>query len=199
MAAVVEGVSRRAWQLAATRAGLAIVVGAILLSRPGKPLGALFAMLGSYLFFDGALAIGMAFSGANGRETRMAHVANPSRTRVSHVLEGILSLAVGILAFLHPAAMKLALVALIAVRSIVTGIVELGWAISRARVERERSPLPWLAGLASLAFGFFLVARPASGVLVLAWLAGIYLLVFGVGLAVSAVRLRRARTDTAQG
>jgi len=193
MAAVVEGVSRRAWQLAATRAGLAIVVGAILLSRPGKPLGALFAMLGSYLFFDGALAIGMAFSGANGRETRMAHVANPSRTRVSHVLEGILSLAVGILAFLHPAAMKLALVALIAVRSIVTGIVELGWAISRARVERERSPLP------SLAFGFFLVARPASGVLVLAWLAGIYLLVFGVGLAVSAVRLRRARTDTAQG
>ena len=188
MAAVVEGVSRRAWQLAATRAGLAIVVGAILLSRPGKPLGALFAMLGSYLFFDGALTLAAAFGGTS-----------TGRARMSHFLEGILSLAVGILAFLHPAAMKLALVALIAVRSIVTGIVELGWAISRARVERERSPLPWLAGLASLAFGFFLVARPASGVLVLAWLAGIYLLVFGAGLAVSAVRLRRARTDTAQG
>jgi uncharacterized membrane protein HdeD (DUF308 family) len=182
MADAVERIPRRAWQLAATRAGLALVVGAILLTRPGKPLGPLFAMLGSYLFFDGALTLAAAFGGTS-----------TGRARMSHFLEGIVSVGVGILAFFHPAAMKLALVALIAVRSIVTGIVEIGGEISRARVEGQRSPLAWLAGLASLAFGFFLIARPTSGILVIAWLAGIYLLMFGVGLVASAVRLRRAR------
>jgi uncharacterized membrane protein HdeD (DUF308 family) len=182
MAAADERISRRAWQIAATRGGLAIVVGAVFLMRPGQPLGALFAMLGSYLFFDGALALATAFSGT--------HV---SRTRMTYFLEGVVSVGIGILAFLHPAAMKLALLALIAARSIITGIVEIGGAISRRRATGERAGLTWLAGIASLVFGFFLIARPAAGVTLLAWLAGIYVFLFGVGLISTALRLRKAR------
>lgn len=181
MAAVVEQRSHRAWPIAATRGGLAIVVGAILLTRPGMTLGALFAMLGSYLFFDGALALLTALRGTNAE-----------RSRISLLLEGIVSVGVGILAFVHPAAMKLALLALIATRSIITGIVEIAGAVSERRVGGQPSGFMWLAGLASVAFGIFLVARPASGVMLLAWLAGIYALLFGVGLVATALRLRRA-------
>jgi uncharacterized membrane protein HdeD (DUF308 family) len=181
MAAIAEGVPRRAWQIAATRGGLAIVVGALLLVRPGLPLGAVFAMIGSYLFFDGALSLATAFGGTN-----------VSRTRVSYFLEGIVSVCVGILAFVHPATMKLALLALVAARSIIAGLVEIGTAISRRRTSGERAGLGWLAGLASLVFGIFLVVRPASGIVLLAWAAGIYLVVFGISLAATAAGLRRA-------
>jgi uncharacterized membrane protein HdeD (DUF308 family) len=186
MAAVVERMSRRAWPIAATRGGLAIVVGVILLTRPGMTLAALFAMLGSYLFFDGALALFAAFRGMNAE-----------RSRMSLCLEGIVSVGVGILAFVHPATMKLALLALIATRSIITGIVEFGGAVSERRVGGQPSGFMWLAGLASVAFGIFLVARPASGVMLLAWLAGIYALVFGVGLVATAFRLRRVARASA--
>jgi uncharacterized membrane protein HdeD (DUF308 family) len=181
VAVVADGVDRRAGAIVAARGGLAIAVGAIFLTRPGMTLGALFAMLGSYLFFDGTLALVTAFGGTNA-----------DRGRLSHFLEGIVSIGVGVLAFVHPAAMKLALLALIATRSIITGIVEIGDAISTRRLSGDRQGLTWLAGLVSVAFGLYLVVRPSSGVKVLAWLAGIYLAIFGVGLVAAGLRLRAA-------
>jgi uncharacterized membrane protein HdeD (DUF308 family) len=175
----------RRWQGVAARGALAIVVGVLLLTRPGMGSGALYALFGSYLFFDGALALLIGKHADGGRR--------------SLFIEGAVSIAVGILAFVHPSAMKLALVALIAARSIITGLVEIGSAIAYRRRSGDRHGLTWVAGLASLAFGLFLLARPTSGVVVLVWLAGAYAVVFGLGLVSAALRLRGGRIARAIG
>jgi uncharacterized membrane protein HdeD (DUF308 family) len=48
-----------------------------------------------------------------------------------------------------------------------------------------------LAGLASVAFGFILAARPGAGALALLWLIGSYAIVFGVLLLTLAFRARK--------
>jgi uncharacterized membrane protein HdeD (DUF308 family) len=47
-----------------------------------------------------------------------------------------------------------------------------------------------LAGLASLAFGVLLIARPAAGALSLLWLIAGFTLVYGVLLVLLALRVR---------
>jgi len=47
-----------------------------------------------------------------------------------------------------------------------------------------------LGGLASIAFGVILVARPGAGALGVLWLIGTYAVIFGVVLVVLAVNAR---------
>jgi uncharacterized membrane protein HdeD (DUF308 family) len=178
----------RAWAVIAVRAALALAAGVLMLARPGMGLSLLFAMLGVYLVCDGALALAMlAEERRHGNGGRFW----------PYLVEGLLSIAVGLLAFARPGALKVALLSLVGVRFLITGGVELA---AGARLRREsggRPWLPWLAGIASLAFGAFLLARPAAAGVVLVWLAGIYLVLFGIGLAGTALRLRRDGTRRA--
>jgi uncharacterized membrane protein HdeD (DUF308 family) len=171
----------RAWVFVALRGVVAVAVSAVVLTRPGMAQTLLLATLGGYLFADGLLALGIALRAERGA---------PGRAR--YIVEGLLSLTVGALAFAHPTAMASAILALIAARSIITGLVAIASAISLRRGGGEKHWPIGLGGLVSLGFGAFLLARPASGALVVVLLAGVYVLVFGLSLLVAASRLHRA-------
>jgi uncharacterized membrane protein HdeD (DUF308 family) len=171
----------RAWMLVSLRGVLAIVVAAVLLTRPSMGQAFLLATIGSYLFIDGVLALGTAFRADRG-----------ATGRGRYFLEGIISVTVGALAFARPTTIAGAVLMLIAARSVIAGLVEIASAISLRRTGGERHWPIGLGGLASVGFGAFLLARPASGALVLVLLAGVYTLVFGVSLLAAGFRLRRA-------
>jgi len=177
----IETAFHRAWPLIALRGLVAAGAAAVLLTRPSMGRGLLLGTLGAYLFIDGLLALAAALRADRGATGR-------GRT----ILEGVLSLTIGALAFAHPDAIARAVLLLIAARSIIAGAVEIAAAISLRRSGGERHWPIGLGGLASLGFGAFLLARPASGALVLVLLAGVYLLIFGLSLIAAALRLRRA-------
>jgi len=171
----------RGWLLVALRGILAIAASAVLLTRPSMGRGLLLATLGSYLFLDGVVALGTALRADRG-----------ASGRGRYILEGLISLTVGALAFAHPDAIAAAVLTLIAARSFITGLVEVATAISLRRTGGEHHWPIGLGGLASVAFGAFLLERPASGALLLVLIAGFYLLVFGISLLAAGFRLRRA-------
>jgi uncharacterized membrane protein HdeD (DUF308 family) len=172
---------KRAWWAIALRGALAIVLGLVILTRPGVTLAVLIAMIGIYLFFDGLFTLGAAF-----------HAAQKGRSWWPYVLEGLLSVGVGLLAFARPASMALFLVILIAARAIVVGLVEIGTGISVRRTSGSSTWLLWLGGLASVVFGILLLANPAFGLITLVWMVGIYTIAFGVLMDATAFQLKSA-------
>jgi uncharacterized membrane protein HdeD (DUF308 family) len=172
----------RAWVFVALRGVLAVVVACVVLTRPGMTRAPLLAALGGYLFIDGLLALGISLRAERG-----------AAGRGRYILEGLVSLTVGALAFAHPTAIASAVFTLIAARSVIAGLVEIASAISLRRTGGENHWPIGLGGLVSLGFGAFLFARPASGALLVLLLAGFYVLVFGLTLIAGAVRLHRAQ------
>jgi uncharacterized membrane protein HdeD (DUF308 family) len=176
---VAHGMFRRAWWAIALRGLLAIVLGVVILTRPAMSLAVLLVAVGAYLFLDGLLALVATF-----------HAAREDRSWWPYLLQGLVGVAAGMLVFAEPVAAALVLLLLIAVRSVITGIVEIGSAVSLKRDTGSREWALWIAGIASIAFGLLLVWVPAAGILTLVWLIGIYALVFGIDLTIVAFRTR---------
>lgn len=171
----------RGWAFVALRGVLAIGVAAVVLTRPAMARGLLLATLGAYLFIDGLLALGTALRAERG-----------ALGRRRYILEGLISVTVGALAFAHPMSIAAAVMTLIAARAVITGLVETATALSLRTSGGEKYWPIALSGVASLGFGAFLLARPASGAFVVLLLAGLYILVFGMGMIATAFRLHRA-------
>ena len=77
--------------LIAVRGVLAIAAAAVLLTRPSMARSLLLAALGSYLFIDGVLALGTAL-----------RIDRGATGRTRYVLEGLISMTIGALAFARP-------------------------------------------------------------------------------------------------
>lgn len=165
------------WWAVALRGILAIVFGIVALVFPGITLVSLALVFGAYALVDGVSAIVAAF-GSRGRDA------------VWYVLDGILGIAVGIATFLFPGITAQALVFLIGLWAILTGIFEV---IAGFELPIERDWLLVIAGIASIIFGVLVFANPVSGALTIAGLIGIYALVFGVSMVVFGIRLRGLR------
>jgi len=170
---------RRGWGALAFRGLLGIVLGILILTWPGETLSILLAMLGIYCFLDGVFALVATF-----------HAAHDHRTWWPYLLEGLLSIGIGILVFARPTVAALALLILIAVRSVVTGAVEISSATALKRATGSSQWALWIGGLAAILFGILLVVRPFAGLAALVWLAGIYCLIFGVMTTISAFSMR---------
>jgi uncharacterized membrane protein HdeD (DUF308 family) len=172
-----HSLSRNWWALA-VRGVLAILFGVLALVYPGLTFQVLVLMFGIYAFLDGVFALGALFGG----------LASGDRWW-GLLLEGILGIVVGILCWVWPGNMELALVFCVAFWSLFTGFLEIATAFQvRRHIEDEWALV--LSGLLSVAFGVLLLAWPITGVVVLAYLIGIYALIFGVLLLVLAFRLR---------
>src|SRR6187551_4070794 len=99
----------RAWPFVALRGAVAVVVAAVVLTRPNMARGLLLATLGSYLFVDGLLALGTALRAERG-----------AMGRRRYILEGLISVTVGALAFARPMTIAAVVMTLIAARAIIT-------------------------------------------------------------------------------
>jgi uncharacterized membrane protein HdeD (DUF308 family) len=168
----------RNWWALAIRALFAVIFGILAFAMPRVTLAALVLLFGAYAIADGVFAIIAAVKAAGG-----------ARRWWWLVLEGILSIAVGVLTFVMPGITALFLLYLIAFWAILTGAFEIGIAI-RLRKEITGEWLMALCGIASVLFGVLLVFFPGAGALAVIWWIGAYAIVFGALLLALAFKLR---------
>ena len=122
----------RNWWLVALRGTLAVIFGAAAFVWPGLTFEVLVLLFGAYAFVDGVmvLSFGLMAAGDGQRWWPLA-------------LGGVVGIATGVLTFVQPAAMALALVYVIGAWAVVTGILEIVAAIRlRTVISNE-----WLMGL----------------------------------------------------
>ena len=178
---VLPVLSRNWWALA-LRGLAAIVFGILAFTWPGITLWALILLFGAYMLVDGVFAIVAAVRAA-GNEARWWLL----------LVEGILGVLAGIVAFVWPGLTALALLYFVAAWAIVTGIFEIVGAI-RLRREIEGEWALILSGALSVLFGVLLAVIPApAGILSLLWLIGAYAVAFGLLLIILAFRVRNLR------
>src|SRR6266566_5759985 len=95
------------------------------------------------------------------------------------LVEGILGILAGIVAFVWPGITAFAFLFLIAAWAIVTGVMQVVAALTLP-LDTGREWLLGLAGLASIIFGILIALWPHIGLLTVIWLIGIYAIVFGI-------------------
>lgn len=179
---MLEALVRNRW-LFAIRGVLAIIFGVLAFVWPGITLIALVYVFAAYALIDGILTIVWAF---RNREVL-------DRWWLG-LLEGIVDIAAGVIAFLFPTLAALTLLFVIAAWAIITGVLEIATAI-RMRREIENEWTMGLAGLASVILGAILVLSPGAGLLGLVWVIGIWAVIFGIAMIALAIRLGKV-TDT---
>jgi uncharacterized membrane protein HdeD (DUF308 family) len=168
----------RGWWLLLLRGIAAIAFGVLTWVEPGLSAAALVLLFGAYVFADGVLSTWTAIAG-----------------RADHqywwlvLLRGLVGIGVGILAFVEPGVVVLALLLYMAIWAIATGVIEIATAI-RLRREIEGEWLLIFSGLLSVIFGIVLVTRPAASALALLWLIATFAVVFGVVLVILAFKAR---------
>jgi uncharacterized membrane protein HdeD (DUF308 family) len=168
------------WWAIALRGVLAILFGLLAAMMPGLTLYVLVLLFGAYALVEGVFNV----------------VAAISRRRTEDhwwtlLLEGLVSILAGLIAFFMPGLTALWLVYLIAAWAIVTGILAIAAAI---RLRKVITGEWWLAlgGALSVIFGLFIAIAPGAGALGLVLWIGAYAIVFGISLIALGFRLRNA-------
>lgn len=174
------------WWALLLRGIAAVLFGVLAFVWPGITLTVLVLLWGAYAFVDGAFAIaaGIRSHGENRRWWVL-------------LLEGILGVAAGIVAFAVPGITALVLLMLIAAWAIVTGVFEIVAAIQMRKYIKGEWLLI-LAGIASILFGVLLFINPSAGALAVIWLIAAYALVFGAILIALSLRLHGMVRSTDQ-
>jgi uncharacterized membrane protein HdeD (DUF308 family) len=167
------------WWALALRGAIAILFGLAALLRPGIALEALILLFGAYALVDGVFAIVGVFGGTRGGTPRWLLV-----------IEGIVGILAGLIAFVLPGLTAILLLYLIAAWAVITGISEIATAI-RLRQEITGEWALIIGGALSIIFGVILaVIGPVAGLLSLVWLIGVYALAFGILMLITAFQVR---------
>ena len=167
----------RNWWLVALQGLSAVIFGVLALVWPQSALWALVMLFGAFALVDGAFALVQAVAWRK-----------LLRRWWAVALGGLAGIATGILTFVWPNITGLALLYMIAVWAIVTGIFEIVAAIELRQVI-DGEWLMVLNGLLSVVFGVLLVVFPGSGALALVWLIAAFAIVSGIMLIVLAFRM----------
>jgi uncharacterized membrane protein HdeD (DUF308 family) len=176
----IDSLAKNWWALA-LRGVAAMIFGVLAFVLPGVTLAVLILLFGGYALVEGVLNVIAAVRGRGDDQPWWALL-----------LEGLVSIAVGIVAFVVPGVTELALLYIIAAWAIVTGALEIVAAIRlRRRITGEARLV--LNGVLSIAFGVLTMLMPGAGALSLAWLIGAYAIVFGALLLGVSLRLRGSR------
>jgi uncharacterized membrane protein HdeD (DUF308 family) len=147
---------------------IAILLGILAIVWPGKTLIVLIYLFGAYAILDGIANIVAAIRGHAFKSWGLL------------LVEGIVSIIAGVVAFVWPGITAFVFIYLLAGWAIVTGIVEMVAAFSPADENRSWDWWLLLAGAASVIFGILIAFQPLAGLLTVIWLLGIYAIVFGV-------------------
>lgn len=170
------------WWAIALRGVLGIVFGLIALFWPGATMLSLVLVFSAYMLVDGVVGIIAAVRAARQGE-RWGLL----------VLEGIVDILTGIIAFALPGLTVLVFVLLVAAWALISGALLL---VAAFRLVGDHGR-GWLVvgGIASIVYGALLVIAPLIGALVLTWWIGAYALVFGFSLLIVGFKLRAHRND----
>ena len=168
----------RWWWTFILRGVLAILFGVLAFFAPAYGIAILVGLFAAWAIIDG---VGNLIAGIRTR--------GQDRSWWLEVLEGLVSVAAGVIAILLPDYAAQALVLILAVWAILTGLIEIVMAIRLRRVIDNEVWMA-LAGAASIIFGIVLVLFPAAGALGLVWLIGSFAIAFGAFLIILGWRLR---------
>lgn len=173
----------RNWWAIALRGVAAIVFGVLALAMPGVTLVALIYLFGAYALVDGVLAVVAAVRGHTG-----------PRRWWAVLLEGLVDIAAGLVAFFMPGLTALVMTLLIGFWAIITGAAEIAAAV-RLREHIQGEWMLGLAGALSIVFGIGAIVLPQIGALAIVLWIGAYAIVFGALLVGLGLRLRRHRDE----
>ncbi|HVJ19224.1 MAG TPA: HdeD family acid-resistance protein [Polyangiaceae bacterium] len=167
------------WWLALLRGVVAILFGLAAFMLPGITLSTLFIAFAAYAFVEGLLAVFWAF-GARRSDEEWWIV----------LLEGMIGVAFGVIAFMRPMATSMVLLFYIGAWAMISGGLRVATAIRLRRVIQGEG---WLAfgGVVSILFGVLMFAAPEAGALALVYYIGAWAIVSGGTLCGVAYRLRR--------
>lgn len=157
---------------------LAVIFGVLAFLWPGLTAVALVFMFAAYAILDGILTIAASLR---------SRVAN-DRWWVM-LLEGIVDIAAGVIAFIFPTLAAIVLVFVVAVWAIITGLLQLVMAI-RLRREITNEWFLGLGGVVSILLGVIMVINPGAGMIGLVWAIAGYAIVFGILMIILAFRAR---------
>lgn len=169
------------WWVFALRGVFAILFGVLAFIWPEATITALVLLFGAYALVDGLLSAYTGFT-------------DPNYRWWVGLLEGVVGLAAALVAFFYPGLTAIAMVYLVAVWAILTGVFEI-WGAIKLREEIKGEWLLALSGVASIAFGLLLAFFPGMGLLTLIWLIAGYAIVFGVMTILLAFKLRNSRGE----
>jgi len=175
----------RYWWLTALRGVLWVGFGIFAFAQPVVSLVTLTLLFGAIVLVDGTISLIVGLSGGKEQEDRWLLL-----------LTGVAGIVVGILTFMNPAMTGLVLLFYIALWAVATGFLEIFGAI---RLRKEIRGELWLviAGIVSVVFGVFVLARPGAGALALLWLIAAYAIVLGITMIALAFRARSFRRHLA--
>jgi len=168
----------RWWWTFIVRGMLAILFGVLAFWAPAYGIAILVGLFAAWAIIDGA---GNLVAGIRTR--------GQDHSWWLEVLEGLVSVAAGVIAILLPDYAAQALVLILAAWAVVTGAIEIVMAVRLRRVIDNEIWMA-LAGAASIIFGIVLVLFPAAGAVSLVWLIGSFAIAFGGFLIVLGWRLR---------
>ncbi|HEU6443245.1 MAG TPA: HdeD family acid-resistance protein [Microvirga sp.] len=172
----------RNWWAVALRGVFAVIFALIAFFWSGATILSFVLFFSAYMLVDGVFGIVSGIRAASNQE-RWGLL----------ILEGVLNILVGAIAFLMPGLTVVFFVTLLAVWSLITGVLMIVAAF-RLNPAFGRG---WLifSGLVSVLFGVALLIAPLVGAVVLTWWLGAYALFFGIALIVLAFKLRSRKED----
>lgn len=171
----------RSWWILALRGAIAVLFGVFALTMPGLTLLSLIAVFAVYALLTGAVAL---VGAVDNRKT--------AKDWWVMLLIGIVSIVAGVLATLHPALTALALVLVIGVNALITGLLEIVLAI-RLRKTIHGEWMLILSAATAIVFGLLILAYPDAGALALVWMIAVYALLSGALYLALAYRARAGK------
>lgn len=175
-----DPLTNRLWWAVALRGVLAVLFGLLAFILPGITLAALITLFGVFAFVDGVFLLVAGVRAARYRQPRWWVL----------VLQGIVGIVAGVVAWLLPGLTALSLLYLMAFWAILSGVFEIVFAVS-LRKEIENEWMLGFSGFISILLGILFLAIPEAGLLAWVWMIGTYALLSGVLMLVLAFRLRR--------
>jgi uncharacterized membrane protein HdeD (DUF308 family) len=169
------------WWALLLRGAAAILFGVLAIVLPGRSLEVLVYLFGAYAIISGLF--GLVLSAQRGR------MGLPWGW---WLFEGLLSIAAGVVTFGWPGITALALLVLIGIWAIVTGITEMAAAF---RIRSDHAWMVGMSGVFSILLGVLLLSRPGPGALTVVWLIGFYAIVYGILQFGLGLRVRRWRAE----
>jgi uncharacterized membrane protein HdeD (DUF308 family) len=172
----------RVWWLVLLRGIAAILFGVLALLWPGVTLVTLVLLWGAWALIDGVTALVAGWKARDG-EKPMWQI----------VLVGLVGIAAGVLTFVMPGVTAIALLIMIAVWAIVSGVFQIVAAI-RLRKEIANEWMLILSGALSVVFGALMIVNPGAGAMAVLWIIGCFAIAFGVLLMILALKLKKHAT-----
>lgn len=171
-----ESTVRQAGWVVTLRGILAVIFGVIAITRPDVAAGAFVVVFAAYAIADGILDFALALQ-----------LGRAGQRWGWYLFEGLVTIALGVVALAYPSVTLLAIILLVGIRAIMLGIFELAGAFAWEGLDSR-----WLLGVTgvlSIVLGVLVLASPGVGGLALLWTIGVYALVFGAMLFVLGLRM----------